>query len=182
MSRWRLSRVRVSIATVVWITLVWVLLWGEVTVANVLTGALVGLVIQTLLPLPTVHYHGRLHVKGLVVLVARFAVDLFAASFQVARLALDPRRSPRGGVVRVQLRTASDLYIAIVAEITSLVPGSVAVEALRSNGMLYVHVLDMDGAGGPDQVRRDVLAIEERVFRALASDREREAAGLGGDE
>jgi multicomponent Na+:H+ antiporter subunit E len=151
---------------VVWITLVWVLLWGEVTVASVLTGALVGLVIQTLLPLPTVHYHGRLHVKGLVVLVARFTVDLFAASFQVARLALDPRRSPRGGVV----------------EITSLVPGSVAVEALRSNGMLYVHVLDMEGAGGPDQVRRDVLAIEERVFRALASDREREAAGLGGDE
>ena len=52
------------------------------------------------------------------------------------------------------------------------------VEALRRNGVVYVHVLDLDRVGGVEAVRRNVLANEERVLKALASDEELEAAGL----
>jgi multicomponent Na+:H+ antiporter subunit E len=96
----------------------------------------------------------------------------------VAFLALDPRRIPHAAVVGVQMRSDSDLYLAIIGEIASLVPGSVVVEALRRNGMIYVHVLDLEAAGGVEGVRRNVLAIEERVLRAMGSNRELEAAGV----
>jgi multicomponent Na+:H+ antiporter subunit E len=178
MSRWRISRVRVSVATVVWITLVWVFLWGEVSSGNILAGVLVGLVVQTLLPLPTVGYHGRIRIRSLAYLIYRFVVDLVVASFQVAFLALNRRHLPHPGVVKVQLRSSADLYVVIVSELASLVPGSVVVEGLRRNGVVYVHILDIEGSGGVEGVRQVILDIEKRVLMAMASDEELEAAGL----
>lgn len=178
MSRWHPSRVRVSVPTVVWITAIWVLLWGEISAGNVLAGLTVGLLVQSFLPLPAVGYHGRVRPGRVGYLVFRFLVDLVAASLHVAFLAVDPRKHPRTAVVGVQLRTESDLYLFITSEIATLVPGSVVVEAVRRNGVIYVHVLDLDGVGGAEAVRRNVLAIEERVLRALASDEELSSAGL----
>ena len=180
MSRWRISRVRVSVATVVWITIVWVFLWGEISSANILAGVLVGLVVQTLLPLPTVGYHGRIRPRWLFRLVYRFVVDLFVASFQVAFLALNRRHLPHSGVVRVRLRSSADLYVVVVSEIASLVPGSVVVEGLRQRGVVYVHILDLEGTGGVEGVRQMILDIEKRVLMAMASDQELEAVGLVG--
>ncbi|HLU31707.1 MAG TPA: Na+/H+ antiporter subunit E [Acidimicrobiia bacterium] len=178
MSRWRISRVRISIPTVLWIAVVWVFLWEDVSPGNILSGVLVGVAVQGLLPLPPVAFHGKVRPRWLLYLVVRFVYDLFAASFQVARLALDPRHLPHTAVVGVELRTEFDLYLFLTSEITTLVPGSVVVEALRRNGMIYVHVLDLDGIGGVEAVRRNVLATEERVLKALASDAELEAAGI----
>lgn len=81
--------------------------------------------VQELLPLPPVPYAGRIHPLYLFKLVVRFFVDLFVASFQVAAIALNPRRLPRGAVIGAQTRSASDLYLTLTAQITTLVPGSV---------------------------------------------------------
>ncbi len=178
MSRWRISRIRVSIATVVWITMIWVLLWEDISPGTIAAGVVLGVTVQALLPLPTVGYHGRIRPRWLIYLIYRFVVDLFKASFQVAFLALNLRHVPHTAVVGVELRTESDLYLFITSEITTLVPGSVVVEALRRNGVIYVHVLDLEGVGGVEAVRRNVLAIEERVLKALASDEELASAGL----
>ena len=66
----------------------------------------------------------------------------------------------------------------MTAQITTLVPGSVVVEAIRSNGMLYVHFIDVEFQGGIEAMRHGVLATEARVMRALASDEELERAGI----
>jgi multicomponent Na+:H+ antiporter subunit E len=66
----------------------------------------------------------------------------------------------------------------ITAELSSLVPGSLVIEAHRLTGMLYLHVLDLDAAGGADKVRQDTLDLEARVLRAFASNEELQAAGL----
>jgi len=178
MSRWRISRVRVSIPTVVWITTIWVLLWGEVSPGNIVAGLVIGLTVQSLLPLPPVGYHGRIRPRWLAYLIIRFIMDLIVASFQVAFLALTPRHVPHTAVLRVELRTESDLYLFITSEIATLVPGSVIVEALRRNGVIYVHVLDLERVGGVESARKNVLAIEERVLKALASDEELASAGI----
>ncbi|WP_372593925.1 Na+/H+ antiporter subunit E [Actinotalea sp.] len=167
-----------QVAAVIWLTLVWVGLWGTLTPANVLGGLAIAVLVVRGLPMPPIDYHGRVRVGRVVALVARTSVDLVVASTQVALLALG-RRTPRSAVIRVALRSTSDLYLTLTAQLVSLVPGSIVVEAHRLSGTLYVHVLDVTRKD-VEEHRRDVLAVEERVLRALASDDELARARLSG--
>lgn len=174
----RRRRAPLQWASILVLTAVWVLLWGDLSVANVLGGAVVGVLVTTLLPLPPVDFHGKIRPLALLYLFVRFVYDLAVASVHVAILALDFRRVPRGAVVGVQLRNHSDLYLTITSELSTLTPGSLVIEAHRLTGMVYLHVLDIDAYGGAEKVREDTLALEERVLRAFASDAELEEAGL----
>jgi multicomponent Na+:H+ antiporter subunit E len=174
----RRHALRFSFAATAWLTVVWVLLWGELSVANVLAGLVVALVVGFTLRMPSVHFTGRIHPLSVVYLLVVFVRDLSVASAQVVALAFTPGSVPRSAVIAVQLRSPSDLYITLTAEVTSLVPGSIVVEAHRTTGMLYVHILDVGIAGGLERARAHVLANEARVLRAIASDRELAAAGL----
>ena len=174
----RRRRAPLQWASILVLTAVWVLLWGDLSVANVLGGAVVGVLVTTLLPLPPVDFHGKIRPLALLYLFVRFVYDLAVASVHVAILALDFRRVPRGAVVGVQLRNHSDLYLTITSELSTLTPGSLVIEAHRLTGMVYLHVLDIDAYGGSEKVREDTLALEERVLRAFASDAELEEAGL----
>lgn len=174
----RRKALRFRVATTAWLTAVWVLLWGDLTVANVVAGVLLAVLVAAALPMPPVEFDGRVHLGGLIRLVARFFADLATASVQVAKQALTPGAQPRGAVIAVQLRSDSDLYLTLTSAICTLVPGSVVVEAYRVTGVIYLHVLDVELSGGVEAARRDVLAVEERVMRALASDAELTAAGL----
>jgi multicomponent Na+:H+ antiporter subunit E len=174
---WR-ERLRHQWSAIVWLAVVWVLLWGSVTWGNILAGLLLGVLVVVLLPLPPLPFHGRVRPLRVLALLTRFGADLVVASFQVAWQAVRPGVQPRGAVVGVRLRNPSDIYLTVTAELSSLVPGSLVVEVHRLTGMLYLHVLDLEAYGGVDKVRADVLALEARVLRALASDAELEAAGL----
>jgi hypothetical protein len=52
------------------------------------------------------------------------------------------------------------------------------VEAMRNAGMLYMHILDVDVAGGLKKAHADVLAQEERLLRAFATNDQLVDAGL----
>ena len=164
--------------TMVWLAVVWVLLWGEVSWGNVVAGLIIALIITLVMPLPVIAFHGRVRPLALLALFVRFASDLVIASVQVSLQAFRFGHTPRGAVVGVRLRSSSDLYLTLVAELSTLVPGSLVIEAHRLTGMLYLHVLDLDSYGGVDKVRDDVHALEARVLRALASDEELAAAGV----
>ncbi|MDO8122006.1 Na+/H+ antiporter subunit E [Isoptericola sp. b490] len=164
------------VLTIAWLTAVWVALWGELSIANVLAGLAVALLVVRFLPMPSIDFHGRVRPVGLVRLAWHFVRDLVVASVQVAWLALTGRR-PRSAVIRVRLRSHSDLYLTLTAQLCSLIPGSVVVEAHRHDGVLYVHLLDVADADVA-VAHADVLAIEERVLRALGSDDELRDAGL----
>lgn len=164
--------------TVLWLTVVWVLLWGDLSVGNVLAGLIIGFLVTNGLRMAPIDFHGRLRPLGILRLFTRFAIDLVRASFEVSLIALRPGYQPRGAVIGVQLRSHSDLYLTMTAELTSLVPGSLVVEAHRLTGKLYLHVLDVRQSGGIEAARQSVLDQEERVLRAFASDEELAAAGL----
>lgn len=161
-----------------WLTIVWVLLWGDLSVANVLGGAALGILIMVVFPLPSIDYAGKFRPLYVAWLLLSFLGELVVASFQVAWLAVRVNRQPRSAVVRVKLRSTSDLYLTLTAEMSSLVPGSLVIEAHRLTSTLYLHVLDIDHSGGADAVREHVLLLEERVLKALASDQELADAGV----
>lgn len=168
----------ISLAAVVWLTVVWVLLWGDPSAANVLAGLAIALVVGMTLRMPLVEFSGRVHPLPLLYFGGRFLAEIVVASFQVAVLAFSPGRVPRSAVIGVQMRSHSDLYLTLTAEVTSLVPGTIVVEAHRVTGMLYVHILDVELAGGLEAAHDHVLETEARLLRAIASDDELRAAGL----
>ena len=161
-----------------WMTVLWVLLWGDLTLANVLAGFGVAVLLVLLAPMPAVGYAGRVSIPGVVWLIARFILDVLLASVEVSKMALHPRRGPEGGVIRIRLRSESDLILTLTGVFTSLVPGSIIVEAHRLTGTLYVHVLDLPTSGGVETFRRQVLIQERRLLYALASQEDLARAGL----
>ncbi|GAA3724930.1 hypothetical protein GCM10022225_02310 [Plantactinospora mayteni] len=164
-------RWRDHLITVGWLVAVWSLLWGEFTVGNLLGGVLVAVVILVFLPLPRVTFGGRLRPLVLAGFVGRFVAELVVASVHVGWVAVRPGQ-PRNAIVAVRLRVRTDLNLALTAEVLSLVPGTLIVEADRETGTLYVHVLDIRGAEDLARSRERVLALEARLVRTIGSEAE----------
>lgn len=156
---------------VIAIAVAWLFLWDRITWGNIANGLIVGLVVTFAFPLPALEFAGRPRPLRLVRLVVRFFTDLVVASVQVTRLAFSPKQ-PRNAVIEVPLRSRSDLYLTITAELNALVPGSVVLDARRSTSTLFLHLLDVGRPGAIEEGRAHVYRVEERVVRALGSDAE----------
>jgi multicomponent Na+:H+ antiporter subunit E len=154
---------------IVWLTVVWVALWGDLSVANVVSGLLLGVAVCLVFPLPPVRMSLQVRPWWLAYLLIRFAADVVVASIQVSRVILAPG-SLRNSVVEVDLRSSSDFVLTLVAEMTSLVPGSVVVEARRSSYTLFLHVLDTPDRTAAERMREATLELERRVVRAFVPD------------
>ncbi len=153
-----------------WLTVLWVALWGDLSVANVVAGLVVGVVVCLAFPLPPLGMHLRIRPHRLAWLVVRFLADVVIASVQVARTTLAFGRQPRNAVIEIDLRTDSDFVLTVVAEMVSLVPGSLVVAARRSTHRLFLHVLEARDEHGVEKMRRAVMALERRVVLAFGAD------------
>lgn len=150
------------------LTAVWLLLVGEINVISVVGGFLIAWLVTLAFPLPPVHYHGRPRPWGVVVLLAGLLADLATSSVRLAVYAFS-RRPIRAGVVRVDLRVRSDLYQVNVAELVSIVPGTIVVDARRRTRSLYLHVFDLPDADAREGVAAGVRGVERRLLRAVGS-------------
>lgn len=157
-----------QLSAVVWLTMVWIALWGDISVANVVGGVAVGTVVSLVFPLPPLRMGLRIHPVRLVALVLRFLLDVVAATSQVTHVVLTAKQL-RNAVIEVNLSTPSDLVLTIVAEMTSLVPGSVVVEVRRSSHTLFLHVLDTPDGAAAERMRERTLDLERRVIGALGA-------------
>ncbi|WP_347354871.1 Na+/H+ antiporter subunit E [Intrasporangium sp.] len=153
------------------VAVAWLLLWDRISWGNIVNGLLIGLVVTLAFPLPSIEFAGRIRPLRTGWLIFRFFTDLVAASIQVLRLAFS-HKQPRNAVIEVPLRSRSDFYLTITAELNALVPGSVVLDARRSTSTLYLHLLDIGRPGAIEAGRAHVYRVEERVVRALGSDQE----------
>lgn len=160
----------VQLPVLAWLTAVWVALWGDLSAANVLGGLAVALVVCLVFPLPPLRMGLHVRAGWLGWLVVKFLGDVVAASAQVAWVTLRLHRPPRNAVIEVDLRTHSDFVLTVVAEMVSLVPGSLVVEARRSTHTLFLHVLDAGDMAGVETMRAQVLALERRVVLAFGAE------------
>jgi multicomponent Na+:H+ antiporter subunit E len=158
-----------QVPLLLWLVVLWTLLWDRVSALSIVTGVLLALLVTRVFYLPPVELPGRVNPLGVLAFLVRFVFDLVRASFQVAWLALDPRSVPTSSIVAVQLSTKSDLSLTLTALAVSLVPGSLVVEADRQDDILYLHVLGTETPDDVERARADVLAVEERIVRAIGS-------------
>jgi multicomponent Na+:H+ antiporter subunit E len=163
-------RRKVQVVYVAALTAVWLLLWGDVSVANILSGALIAVVLVLALPMPPIPYAGRIRLVPLIKLVVKFFIDLFSASLQVAWQVIDIRKQPRSVIVLMNLRSDSDLYLTMTANMESLVPGTLAIDLRRPSSTLVIHMFGVHG--NVDDRIAAVRAQEARILAAFASDEE----------
>ncbi|PJJ57216.1 multicomponent Na+:H+ antiporter subunit E [Mumia flava] len=154
---------------ITWLTAVWVLLWGDLSVANVLAGLLIAFAVIRVFPQPPIAYGGVPRPLALVRLAAVFLAELTVSSVQVAAQALRFGHQPRNAVVVVGLRTRNELHLMLTAELVSLVPGSLLIEASRRTWTLQVHLLGVDDEDAVERGRQSILAQEARVVRAFGT-------------
>lgn len=171
----RRLRFRFQGRAIVLLTLFWVMLWGEASLLNILYGAALGWAISVVFWLAPIRYYGRLHPWRVLVLVVLQLRDLAVASVQLAVIAFRPRVDLKPGIIKVSLRSNSDLYQVAVAQLISIVPGTLVVETSRHPRALYLHVFHLPDAAATEHQREHALAIEERLVRAFGTDADIEA-------
>jgi multicomponent Na+:H+ antiporter subunit E len=141
----------------------WIALWGELSVANVISGVFLVALVTWLF----VHDEPQYTLRPLAALRlgAHVLVNLVSSSARVvlAVIAPTPQRSATS-IQQVQLAHGSVFIGAIVANAITLTPGTMSLELDPSNLVLSVHVLgDIDEA----LFRADVLGLEQLVANAV---------------
>ena len=168
--RWRLQW-----RAILMLALIWVVLWGNYSLVDILVGIVLAWLITVTFPLPPIRYHGRLRPIGMVVLGVTVLRDLAVASWRLTMQSFAPRIDFTPAVVRVDLQSNSDLYQVEIAELISIVPGSIVIDARRSSRRLYLHLIDVSGPDGVQRAKTEALDVERRVLRAMGSTAEIEA-------
>ncbi|BBY34483.1 Na+/H+ antiporter subunit E [Mycolicibacter minnesotensis] len=151
---------------------VWVLLWGRVTVPNIIMGVVVAVVITVLLPVPPVPVQGRVHPVALVQLIGLFCWYLIESSIQLMWLAIRPGPPPLTGVLRVPLSIKSDLVLVLASSITTLIPGSMVLEIDQVRRILYCHVIDVGSAKAVERFYHQAAQVERLLIAAFERDDE----------
>jgi multicomponent Na+:H+ antiporter subunit E len=149
------------------LVLVWVLLWGNVSAANILSGLAIVMAITLLLPLPAVPVEGRVRLLSLLHLVLMIAQDLVLSSLQVAWLAVKPGPPPLSAVLRAHMDVKSDLVLTMAVNIINLTPGTIALEVDQVDRIIYVHVIDVGAEGAVDRFTRKVAEIQRLLVRSF---------------
>ncbi|WP_159841335.1 Na+/H+ antiporter subunit E [Nocardia sp. CY41] len=157
----------VRVGVLVWLTLVWLVLWGDLSVANLLGGLVVAALIMVALPLPRVPVSGRLNPLPLLELVLVSAYYALESSLQVAWFAIRPAPTPVSGVLRVYARTRSDLVLVLWTDVLNLIPGTMVLEIDRRRCVVYVHVLDVGSDAAVDKFFRITRRLERLLMEAF---------------
>jgi len=146
------------------LALTWAALQGEISLANLLAGYVVGYVLLAFLArggvMPPTLASRMVHGFGLA---AFFAWELMLANFRVAADVLRGNRF-EPAVVAIPLDVTSDGEILLLSMLINITPGSVTIDLSDDRGTLYVHVMHMRSA---DATRREIKEGFERRVRLL---------------
>ena len=142
----------------------WAALQGEISLANLVVGYLVGYAILALLARGGVMPGTLASRTGRAIgLAGFFAWELLLANFRVAADVLrGDRMEP--AVVGIPLDVTSDGEILLLSMLINITPGSVTIDLAEDRQTLYVHVMHMKTA---DQTRREIKDGFERRIKAL---------------
>ena len=149
------------------VTLMWVLAWGSLTVANVVGGLAVAVLLLLVSP-DSVLSSGRVAFRPVAVLrfVAFATVQIVKSNVVLVGSVVARRSRLHTGVMEVPLPECSDEMLTIITNVIALTPGTSPLHLTRRPTVLYIHVLDMRDVAS---TRRDVQRLADLAFAAFGS-------------
>ena len=166
----RLAGTRVS-ASILWLILLWVLLWADLSFATVLGGFIVAVFVLTFARVPRLLRRGdeqtpRMRPLSLLYFMGFVFIELVKSNLILAWEIITPGTRINNGVVAVPLRTTQPITMMVVANVITLTPGTMTIDAKGNPAVLYVNVLFLHDV---EQVRSDLLHLEELAVKAFGS-------------
>lgn len=155
---------------IIGLVITWVALWREISWLSVISGLIVALVVMRIFYLPPVELVGRINIFYIFRYTGFFLWHLMLASFQVAWVAVRPKKVPERAIIGISLNTSSDFILTLTGLTISLIPGSFIVDVDRENTTLYLHVFDAPDEKSVQDMRNTVDHIEMLLTRALGID------------
>ncbi|MDX1448213.1 MAG: Na+/H+ antiporter subunit E [Acidimicrobiia bacterium] len=150
--------------TLVWLVAVWVMLWESLSWANLLGGVAVAIVVMRLVPSHRVDSPVGFRPVAFLRLISHFVGQLVVASAKLSWEIFTPRNTINPAVVTVQLTTDVGGILAMVANMVSLIPGTVTLDADLERRTLTMHVLHLTTL---DAARDSVATLEQLALAAF---------------
>jgi multicomponent Na+:H+ antiporter subunit E len=144
------------------LALVWCALAGRIDLVQFGIGFAVGYAILALVPERTRGYHRRL--PRMLWFAAWYAIEVVRSSLRVARDVLRSRARRRPGIVAVPLDGTSDAEVALLANLVTFTPGTLALDVGPDRRTLLVHdmfVCDVETS------RHRIKQLERAMLRML---------------
>ncbi|MFN3218260.1 MAG: Na+/H+ antiporter subunit E [Acidimicrobiales bacterium] len=150
------------LVTVAGLVFAWLALWGTISVANILSGILVSVLVLG----SGVGTSGRGGIRigpllrfGLLVLI-----DLVKSSFTVAWEILTPTDYTEEAIIAVEAPVDTRHHLLLLVVAVTVTPGTAVIDTDPDTGTLYVHLLHANKA---DEIRAHVLELSDLACRAL---------------
>lgn len=137
----------------------WCALWGALSVANVLSGAVLAVVALTL-GVPA-KGRGGVRIVPLTRFFGRVVVDLCSSTVAVIGEVLTPTDHTEEGIIAVDLPAGGRDHLLLLYGAITVTPGTAVVAGESDGSVLYLHVLRRD--------RRDDIAAHVRRLAELAA-------------
>lgn len=150
------------------LTLLWLLMWGSWSWGTLFMGMLMAALVLLAFPMPRSGTRLGLRPVAMIWLTVTFLANLLLSSFIVAWMAVRPRGVDTGRVVAIRLHDTDDFRRTVVAEMTSLVPGTVVID-LDTHGHLLIHIIDRTDDSRLRKEANRIHRLERRVARAFGA-------------
>lgn len=151
---------------------IWCLVSGQVTIGSIFLGFIFGVIVvqpfSTLYRLdevvtPTGDWLAKIPKKFVYFYV--LIKEIIKANIVVAKIVLSPKIDIKPGIIRVPIRTKTNIGITGIANTITLTPGTLTVDISDDESALFVHSIDAtDPQGVRDSIRDD---LEKYVLEAF---------------
>lgn len=153
-----------TLTRVATLVLLWLLAWGEASLANVLSGIVVAVVLLVAFR-PAQHRSSdvRLSPSGTARILGYVIRQLGTSNLVMARQILRPTQAAPGVLVH-HLGRPSDEVITVMSSVIALSPGTMTVDVGSDSSTIYIHFFHLDDV---ESARRSLARLEVLSVAAL---------------
>lgn len=152
-------------AWVVTLALIWVALQGTPSLANLLGGLFLGVVVLWFFRSLADGKPARWRLGKAVALLAFFLKELVVTNLQVLRECFRPQPRIHPAILRVPLEAETDNQIVTLANLVTLTPSTLSLHVSEDRRTLYVHSL-FGEESNREAVREGIKTMERKVMEA----------------
>jgi multicomponent Na+:H+ antiporter subunit E len=165
-----------SIGRLTLLTALWLLAWGQVSLANVVSGVVVAVALLAAFPQPIAGSADvRINLLAALRLVGFVAGQIVTSNVIMTREILRRRSTMQPGVLAHRLQQPSEHLVTVMTSVISLSPGTLTVDVDRASSTIYVHFIFLHDVRASHAV---LERLERMAARAITADRHDPQSGV----